>query len=313
MDDEGPPEEPATDGEEAVDDDVDTVPPAVYDSEDVDYMVADELLAVRVRGMPVGENTIAVGTAGPLLSRIHHALHAIALFMTGSEARGRRGPLPALPETGLLSLVGFTGEASVTFHFTLGPGEALRLGEPPATVRTLEAFTGLLELTAARDFDGLLEESRAIGFRAATDYYHLMRFLAEQHLDTVWRPAIEGDPTVKVPAIRAVEARKVLEEEDHPVARETSLSGWLYEANAKRRRFELQVRDEHGALAKHEGTYSEALRDKVAKAWDSEVVVRVVVTETFIRRQAEPTASSIELVDVLEIRGPAPDYDEDVF
>lgn len=276
------------------------LPESPYTTEDVEFMVPDEVLAIRLKGAAIGTRSIPMAIAGPFMFRLHELIHAITSRIGGREP-GTRGPLPPVEEAGLLALAALSSGASVTFHFEIGPGEVFQLdaaAETSLTQRALEIVTGLVESTAATDDQILIDMTRELGPRVGTDYVLMLRLLAQHHVESIWRPVITQKP-IHLSVAHTLRSRLVLEERDHAQVQERVIRGWLYETNAKKREFLFEPVE--GDIDRLTGTYGPELREDLRGAWDHEVELRVVVTEEYLRRQLEPIETRVELLEVLNI------------
>lgn len=293
-DDEEPEGEPADEDEGAE-------PESPYPTEELDYMVADEVLTVRLRGISIGASTIALKIAGPFMFRLQQIVHATATAMSGRPG-GARGQLPDVEEAGLLAFAGLTSGNSVDFHFTIAEGEVFRLDEDASiTERALEVVTGFVESIAAQDEEALYETTRILGKRVGANLVLLAKVLDSNNLESVWRTRFTDRPVKLVPA--AVERSVfLLEREDLPNVRDAVIRGWLYETNAKERKFQFAPLDPlfGEEIEKLDGTYPPEARSMLRDAWDHEVTLKVLVREKRLVRQEEPTEVTLEFLDLID-------------
>ena len=285
------------------DEDEDELPESPYPLDpDVEYMVADEILAVRLGGAAVGADSIAMEIAAPFLFRLHILVGAIASRITGREP-GTRGPLPEVEGAGLLAFARLQPGSSVTFHFGIGPGEEYRLtpsGETSTTQEVINIVTEFVERTAAADEEELLGLSRDLGERVSNAYFELVQTMSRSRVHSAWlTPA--ADAPIAVPVERLRQAEVILRREALPHVDERVLTGWLYRADAKEHRF-LFAREEYPD-ERLPGTYREELREDVRRAWDQLVEIDAIVTEERFLRHEQPHRTVLELVRLRRIVG----------
>lgn len=293
--------------EERSDEELEAAPPPPPRSpytldENVEYMRADDVMAVRLGGATVGDTSIAMDIAVPFLYRLHTLVAVIAARLTGREA-GTRGPAPEVPEAGLLSFTSLAPAASVVFRFGLGPGERFQMtpeGETSPTQEVIKVVTSFLEASEELSESELFELAQALGARVASNYFNLVQTLRQSGVDTTWETKVADRP-IRLSAVQLRRVEDVLDREAPPDINEQVLRGWLYRADAREHKFLFEREDNPGERLP--GTYPPQLRKKVKDAWDQLVEIRAVATEYRLLRQADPVKIELELLDVTRVIG----------
>ncbi len=283
---------------DSLEEEADAPPKSPYTTETVSFMqgVDDEVLAVVLRGVNVGQRRIGMDIAGPFLFRLNELIHAVASVVAG-RAPGARGTLPDVPGAGLLALAGVEWGRSVTFHFGLGQGEELRLGDASTTEQAVAALIELLVSTASEADERLYGITRDLGQRVGVNYVNLVNVLNQHRVDSLWRTQTEERAVdLSVPRIRR--AKTVLEREEPPRTLEEEVEGLLYRADSKEHQFILEPIDREED--KIVGVYAPALREEIRDAWDKVVRVRLRTTHRFLARQVEPSGVEVELLGIVE-------------
>jgi hypothetical protein len=245
----------------------------------------------------VGEQSISLEIAGTFLFRFHQLTQALAAHVKRRRL-GERGELPRVEGVGGLALAGVDWGRSAVFHFGIAPGEELQLSEPGELASpVVEATEILAELVEASRSDvDLIERARELPSRIAVNYINMLELLIRHDVTTTWRTR-QSQPEALTRQV-ATAAKSALEREIPPVIDVLEYEGRLYEANAKRKTFELEREGQPRIL----GTYSEELRELIREAWDKRVVVKLQVTQRRFERLPEPV-EQFELLDILEVLG----------
>jgi hypothetical protein len=277
------------------------LPEDPFTKEQIEFMRSDELLAVVLRGGPVGSDSVPTSVAGGFLYRFDEVTAAIAATLKGRRL-GRRGPLPVVPDAGLFALVGVQWGHSVVFHLALGGDEQTQLASSgdvsSITGEVLSMIEALVLGAAAGNETDLWDRARELGGRAGKNYESLLEVLIKQNVDSVWRFP-DQDRAISLTSTRAKRAKGILEHPDLPVPYDQEIRGFLYEINSRAHEFVLDPEgDEEKKIA---GTYPEHLRERLREAWDHEVVVKLRTTHHFLKRQQDPADVVYELVDLIEI------------
>jgi hypothetical protein len=276
-------------------------PDSPFTTETIEFAVADEALAVLLRGGPVATESIGLGVAGPFLNRLHELLFALTSFFVGRDP-GRRGPLPHLQQAGALSLVQVQFGASATFHFAVEGDEQLQMtdaGEATSAIADAIRVVGdLFAYGAADDEEQLFALTREFTPRIGSDYAQLLDVLVRHEVDTVWRMR-DRKMVIELPRRQAARTRATLDRQAEPVIQVREYEGLLFRADSIEHGFQLAPEDvEEGRVS---GTYPEELRELIRTAWGRRVRIKVEVRRQRLERQREPGVPVVTLIDILEI------------
>lgn len=276
------------------------VPEDPFSKEQVEFMVGDQAVAVRLRGGPVGEREVPTGVAGPFMYRLHLLVQALASTVAGRQP-GRRGKLPEVPGAGLLTFVGLEWGHSATFHLGVGGGEEYRIApdstEFSLTTAALAILTELLERSARGSADELYEATRELNQRVLVSYAKLIDVVVQNDVETLWHLAGE-DRAIELTVTRARRTKAQLELPLQERFAELEVSGVLYRADARDEQFRLDL---DGLDEDIYVEYAEYLHDEIRRAWDRHVVVKVRAVSRYLARQIEPENVSYELIEIVAI------------
>jgi hypothetical protein len=203
------------------------------------------------------------------------------------------------PITGIApDFTAITSLASTALHFGPGYGEAYQMTDAgELTNRLREAFEKLVRLIELTEDDqALLNESRETPAHSTTNYVHLLEVISENNL-TATVVVRDRKTYPRVPPHRASVAKAILERRAPDRYETKPIKGYLYEANAKKRGFELET-EEGGRV---EGTYLPELDDKIGSAWNKIARVEIRMKWSRLERSPKETLDDVILLDVLEI------------
>lgn len=164
--------------------------------------------------------------------------------------------------------------ASLVVHFTLPEDEEVRSFGTERVFPTAEAarYVGGL-LGATRSEPELLEGVSYLGRNAVRRFAGALDLLADNGLSIDW--LTRDGYAVATPIDYVRQGREILEQAPAVRTRHVSLTGWLFDANSKTRRFSFELLDGYGFT----GRYRPEAIPSLDRAWDHQVIADFEVVE----------------------------------
>jgi hypothetical protein len=138
-----------------------------------------------------------------------------------------------------------------------------------------------------------------LGDRVANDFVDLLEFVSENEVDTRWRSPLR--PPARVDRGDAMARWQTLRREPPPVTGEVVVHGELFRADSHSRKFRLDIHRGESIT----GSYSPDLVEQVRSAWAKHVILQLQQIQRRWIYSREPREIEYDLINVLEILGPA--------
>ncbi len=259
----------------------------------VKYSKGERILGVVLDGGPkVGDRTIDVYLLARFLEQLDRVVRGLAAWTRGIplETSGR---IPRPRHAAPWRSRGVAFQHSATLEFDLGHPEVLTLSEEGfASSPTLDAvrqFGRLIELDAGP----AVEELRGVDDRVGRDFSRLLGLLGDNELRSQWQP-LDREPST-LPPDRADRVHAVLESETEPESLTVQVTGYLFQLNAKKNDFKLELEEEEIT-----GSYDDGLVDELRSAWRHRVVAEVVAVERRYTYATDPHRVDYSLTRIVD-------------
>lgn len=244
---------------------------------------SDLILGVTLGGPKVGKHSIDVFTFGEFLAQLDRVVRGLTAGLEGlTLATTGRMPMPA--DAAPWRMANLTFVRSVTVEFVLGEPEKLRLKESGEMGSpTLQAVSKLAALVRLAPGEAV-EQVRDLDDRIGTDFAQLLALLADNGLTSSWEEPQQPESATVAPE-QADKVRNALRRELEPVTSSLTVTGFLFQLDAKANDFKLQPDDGTGAIRGH---YDDSLVSELRDSWSHRVVAELARTEQRYAYAAAP-------------------------
>jgi len=285
----------------------------------------DQLLALRFSGGGITKRGVSLRLAGELFQDLYRYFAGAQPVAAGLEVALQGSP-PRLPGISPPMLQGAATGHSITVVLALAGAEAkkLRAVDPSATEKafkdlrafpaegqgppselaaefpTLAATSWLADLLAAEP-DQAASQVKSLGRRTTRDFLKLVQHMATHELSTDLRSRTRA---VEVSSDRAFVTADTLKRTEEQEVSRFSVSGALYQADARNDRFRLITED--GKVYK--GTYVAGMTSLIRDAWAKLVRAKLVQIDYRWIGADEPHRTVWELESIDKVLGDADEF-----